>query len=54
MKLAENYNFGVLKEELILDRIVVGIRDKLLSERMLLEADFVGTFVCFFFHGKTS
>ena len=36
--LAEHCNFGVLREELIRDRIVVGIRDKL-SEKLQLEAD---------------
>ena len=37
--LAEHCNFGVLREELIRDRIVVGIRDKSLSERLQLEAE---------------
>lgn len=37
--LAEHCNFGVLREELIRDRIVVGIRDKVLSEKLQLEAD---------------
>ena len=37
--LAEFCNFGVLRNELIRDRIVVGIRDKALSERLQLEAD---------------
>jgi hypothetical protein len=37
--LAEHCNFGVLREELIRDRIVVGIRDKALSEKLQLEAD---------------
>ena len=32
--LAEHCNFGVLREELIRDRIVVGIRDKALSEKL--------------------
>ena len=32
-------NFGVLREELIRERIVVGIRDKTLSEKLQLEAD---------------
>ncbi|CAB3984465.1 Hypothetical predicted protein [Paramuricea clavata] len=35
----EHCNFGVLCEELIRDRIVVGIRDKALSEKLQLEAD---------------
>ena len=37
--LAEHCNFGVLREELIRDRIVVGIRDKALSGKLQLEAD---------------
>ena len=37
--LAEHCNFGVLREELIRDRIVVGIRDKAMSEKLQLEAD---------------
>ena len=37
--LAEHCNFGVLREVLIHDRIVVGIRDKTLSERLQLEAE---------------
>ena len=37
--LAEHCNFGVLREELIRDRIVVGIRDKALSEKLKLEAN---------------
>jgi hypothetical protein len=39
--LAEHYNFGVLREEFIRDRIVVGIRDKALSEKLQLEADLI-------------
>ena len=35
--LAESCNFGQLKEELIRDRIVVGILDKSLSERLQLD-----------------
>ena len=31
--LAEHCNFGTLHDELIRDRIVVGIRDKALSEK---------------------
>ena len=38
-KLAENCGFGALKEELIRDRIVVGIRDKRLSERLQMDSD---------------
>ena len=37
--LAEFCNFSDLRDELIRDRIVVGIRDKVLSERLQLEAD---------------
>ena len=37
--LAEHCNFCVLREELIRDRIIVGIRDKALSEKLQLEAD---------------
>ena len=37
--LAELCNFSDLRDELIRDRIVVGIRDKALSERLQLEAD---------------
>ena len=37
--LAEYCNFGALKNELIRDRIVVGIRDKALSEKLQLEHD---------------
>jgi hypothetical protein len=39
--LAEHCNFGVLREEFIRDRIVVGIRDKALSEKLQLEADLI-------------
>ena len=35
--LAESCEFGALKDELIRDRIVVGIRDKALSERMQVD-----------------
>ena len=35
--LAENCSYGDLKEELIRDRIVVGIRDKSLSERLQMD-----------------
>lgn len=37
--LADNCEFGILKGQLIRDRIVVGIRDKGLSESMQLKAD---------------
>ena len=35
----ENCNFAAMKEEMIRDRIVVGIRDSSLSERMQIDAD---------------
>ena len=38
-KLAENCEFGPMKEELICDRLVVGIHDLSLSERLQLEPD---------------
>ena len=38
-KLAENCEFGPMKEELIRDRLVVRIRDLSLSERLQLEPD---------------
>ncbi|KAG7482509.1 hypothetical protein JOB18_022706 [Solea senegalensis] len=38
-KLAENCGFGVLKEELVRDRIVVGIRDKRLSEQLQMDSE---------------
>ena len=37
--LAEHCKFGTLREELIRDRIVVGIRDKNMSEKLQLEAE---------------
>ncbi|GBO34013.1 Transposon Ty3-I Gag-Pol polyprotein [Araneus ventricosus] len=37
--LAEHCEYGVLHDELIRDRIVVGIRDKNLSEKLQLDAD---------------
>ena len=36
--LAEHCEFGVLKDELIRDRIVVGLRDKKLSEKLQLDS----------------
>ena len=36
-KLAEKCNFGQLREEMIRDRIAVGILDKSLSERFQLD-----------------
>ena len=36
--LAENCQYGALKEEMIRDRLVVGIRDSALSERLQLDA----------------
>ncbi len=38
-KLAEDYNYGDLKDEMIWDRLVVGIRDSSLSERLQLDSD---------------
>ena len=38
-RLAEHCAFGNLHEEIISDRIVVGLSDKGLSERLQLEAD---------------
>lgn len=38
-KLAEHLHFGTLKEELIWDHIVVGIRDRRLSERLQLDPE---------------
>lgn len=38
-KLAENCKFGDLKEELIRDRIVVGVKNQTISEKMQLKAD---------------
>ena len=37
--LAENCEFGVLKDELISDRIVVGITDNALSERIHIDPE---------------
>ena len=36
-KLAEDCEYGAMKEEMICDRLVVGIRDKVLSERLQLD-----------------
>ena len=36
--LAEHCQFGALHDELIRDRIVVGLRDKALSEKLQLES----------------
>ena len=38
-QLAENCEYGEIKEEMIRDRLVVGIRDEALSERLQLESD---------------
>jgi len=38
-KLAENCDFGAMKDELIRDCLVVGIRDSSLSERLQLESE---------------
>ena len=40
-KLAENCEFGLMKEELIHDWLVVGIQDLALSEHLQLESDFM-------------
>ncbi len=37
--LAENCNYGALHDELHRDRLVVGLRDRTLSERMQLDRD---------------
>ncbi|KAL3877565.1 hypothetical protein ACJMK2_035262 [Sinanodonta woodiana] len=37
--LAENCNFGSLHDEMIRDRLVVGLRDLKLSEKLLLDAN---------------
>ena len=37
--LNEHCNFGTLHDELIRDHVVVGIRDKALSEKLQLEAE---------------
>lgn len=36
--LAENCDYGHMREEMIRDRLVVGIRDNALSEKLQLEA----------------
>ena len=36
-KLAEDCEYGTMKEEMIRDRLVVGIRDTVLSERLQLD-----------------
>ena len=36
--LAENCNYGDMREEMIRDRLVVGIRDNALSEKLQLDA----------------
>ncbi|UYV84627.1 K02A2.6-like, partial [Cordylochernes scorpioides] len=41
--LADHCNFGALYDELIRDRIVVGVRDRALSERMQLDTDLKAT-----------
>ena len=38
-KLAEHCSYGALKEELIRDRIVVGIKDRRLSEQLQMDSD---------------
>jgi hypothetical protein len=42
-KLAEKCDYGVLREEMIRDRIVVGIKDRSLSEKLQLNADLTYT-----------
>ncbi len=37
--LAENCNYGALHDQLLRDRLVVGLRDRTLSERMQLDRD---------------
>ena len=37
--LAEHCGFGTLKEEMIRDRIVVGVCDGMLSEKLQLDSD---------------
>ncbi len=37
-KLAESCNYGDMKDEMIRDRLVVGIRDNALSKRLQLDA----------------
>lgn len=38
-RLADSCEFGILKDELIRDRLVVGLQDRALSERLQLDAD---------------
>ena len=38
-RLAEHCNFGALHDELVRDRIVVGIRDSKLSEKLQMESE---------------
>ena len=38
-EIADNCEFGDMKDQLIRDRLVVGIRDGALSERLQLESD---------------
>ena len=37
--LAQHRNYGTLHDEMVRDRIVVGLKDKTLSEKLQLEAD---------------
>ena len=37
--LAEHWNFGSLKDKLILDRIVVGLQDSKLSEKLQVDPE---------------
>ena len=36
--LTEDFEFGILKDDLIRDRIVVGLKDKKLSEKLQLDS----------------
>ena len=38
-RMAESCEFGVMRDELIRDRLVVGIRDNALSERLQMETE---------------
>ena len=37
--IAEHYSFGTLKDEMIRDKIVIGIKDKVLSQKLQLDAE---------------
>lgn len=38
-RLADNSDYGVMKDEMIRDRLIVGIQDEQLSERLQLDPD---------------